>query len=577
MINSEEISRKIWSEYQRGIAYFKTKGLDEEWKQCEDFYEGNQWPKATQRTKSMPRPVINVCAMIADNKKSGILSGNLKIIYQPAEMFGEMLLKAEQGSDLFTRFAEFVSKELKQSDLDDEAQSNATKLGSYIYHYYWDTTISGGMQTPYVGGMRGEMIHPKNCIVHNPREKDIQKQKYVIIASCEPLDSVKKLAKKNGIKTWDSIGADTDSDNSEELEISVCTVLTKYYRENGRVVWVKCTKESLITNPTYWEPDAGKVKFDEQGDEEEIAEPDKASESGIVDGYFRKQLYPIVFRSHKQRKDCIYGIGEIKQAIPNNKAINFSIGMMLLSVQQTAWPKIVQKIGALANQQITNEPGEILTDNTKGQNWGVKYLDTPGFDNQALLLTDKILDLTRTTTGSTEVVTGEVLGANMAASAIIALQNQAKKPIEMYQKAFYRAYEEIGKIYEQFFKYYYNDGRMFSYSDEDNNKFVAQMYGANYQDIDYSLQIEIGQAGTYSDSLAVSLLDNLRATNAIDDDDYIELYPDNIMTFKPKLKRIRQKKLEELKQQQLLAQAVQQLSQQPLPSQAPQQDVSRLI
>ena len=147
----------------------------------------------------------------------------------------------------------------------------------------------------------------------------------------------------------------------------------------------------------------------------------------------------------------------------------------------------------------------------------------------------------------------------------------------MYQKSFYRAYEEIGKIYEQFFKYYYNDGRMFSYSDEDNNKFVAQMYGANYQDIDYSLQIEIGQAGTYSDSLAVSLLDNLRATNAIDDDDYIELYPDNIMTFKPKLKRIRQKKLEELKQQQLLAQAVQQLSQQPLPPQAPPQDVSRLI
>ena len=266
-------------------------------------------------------------------------------------------------------------------------------------------------------------------------------------------------------------------------------------------------------------------------------------------------------------------MGEIIQSIPNNKAINFSIGMMLLSVQQTAWPKIIQKIGALANQQITNEPGEIITDTSKGQGWAVKYLETPGFNSQALMLTDKILDLTRTTTGSTEVVTGEVLGANMAASAIIALQNQAKKPIEMYQKGFYSAYEDIGKIYEQFFKYYYNDGRMFAYNDEDNNKYVAQMYGSDYKDIDYSLSIEIGQEGTYSDSLAVSLLDNLRATQAIDDDDYIELYPDNIMTFKPKLKRIRQRKLEE---QQMLAQQAAMMQQQQQPQAMPN-DISQQL
>ena len=553
MINSREMADKIWNEYQQGLNYFKKRGLDKEWEDCENFYEGNQWPQATKRTKTLPRPVINVCAMIADNKKAGILSGNLKMVYQPAEMFGEYFEKAEQGADLFTRFAEYVSKELKQTNLDDEAQSYATQLGTYIYHYYWDTTISGGMQTPYVGGLRAEMIHPKNCIIHNPMEYDIQKQKYVIIASCEPLDSVKKLAKKNGIREWDLIGKDTDMDNSDELEISVCTVLTKYYRENGKVVWVKSTKESLITNPTYWEPDIGKVKFDEiKTDEEEVAEPDKGQKE--TDGYFRKQLYPIVFKWHKKRKNCAYGIGEIAQSIPNNRAINFNLAMMLLSTQQTAWPKIIQKYGALANQQITNEPGEVVTDNTKGQGWGVKYLETQGFNSQALLLTDKIIDLTRATTGSTEVVTGEVLGANMAASAIIALQNQAKKPIEMYQKGLAKTYEDIGKIYEQFFKYYYNDGRMFSYNDEDNNQYVAQMYGGDYQNIDYSLQIEVGQAGTYSDSLAVSLLDNLRASQTIDDDDYIELYPDNIMTFKPKLKKIRQRKLEELQQQQLLAQ-----------------------
>ena len=122
--------------------------------------------------------------------------------------------------------------------------------------------------------------------------------------------------------------------------------------------------------------------------------------------------------------------------------------MMLLSVQDNSWPKMIQKIGALANQSITNEPGQILTDYTKGSGWGVKYLDTPSFNVQALTLTNSILDITRTVTGSTEVVTGEVLGANMAASAIIALQNQAKKPIEMYQRKFARILERriIGAV-----------------------------------------------------------------------------------------------------------------------------------
>ena len=72
-------------------------------------------------------------------------------------------------------------KEMKLEDLDEEAIDNSTKLGAYIYHFFWDNNVIGGMETPYVGGLRGEILHPKNVIVSNAREKDIQKQKYIII------------------------------------------------------------------------------------------------------------------------------------------------------------------------------------------------------------------------------------------------------------------------------------------------------------------------------------------------------------------------------------------------------------
>lgn len=544
---------KIWEEFIRGREYLKKSNLMSEWEECERFYEGEHWPQPTPKTKNLPRPVINLCSMICNNKKSGILSGNIKILFRPSEMFGDALERAEEGANIFTKFADNITKELRQNDLDDLAQDNSVQLGTYAYHYYWDTTISGGMQTPYVGGLRGEIIHPKNIIFANPMEKDEQKQKYIIIASAEPLESVKQLAKRNNVIDFESIKSDNDLNEDTTNSLPLCTVLTKYSRQNGKVVWEKSTKYHYIQKPTMWQPDLESVKIGDNEDEQEINEPDTINNYG----YFRKQLYPIVVGNHKNRKNSIYGIGEVKQAIQNNKEVNFSLGMMLLSVQNTGWPKIIQKVGALAKQMITNEPGEIITDTTKGSNWGVKYMDMPGFNGQALTLTNTIIDLTRTTTGSTEVTNGEVMGANMAASAIIALQNQAKKPIEMYQKKFYRSYEKIGKILEQFFKYYYNDGRLFSY-EEEGQRYVTSLNGQNYQDIDFSLSVEVGAGGVYSESLTISLLDSLKNAGDIDTDEYIDLYPDSIMTFKNKLKKMReQKKIEQaIMEQQLIAQGV---------------------
>lgn len=440
-MNNSEYITQIWKEFYSGVQWQRDNHLLDEWEECENFVEGNHWPKATKKTKSLPRPVVNLCSMIAENKKSNILSSKIKMIFTPAEMFGDLLIKSEEGANLFTKFAENISKEIKEENLDDLAQDNAVQLGTYIYHYYWDSTISGGMTTPFVGGMRGEVINPRNIVFSNPTELDEQNQQYIIIANTEPVNTVKRLAKKNKVVGWENITSDNILEEENINNLNLCTVLTKYSRINGKVVWEKATKNCLVQPLTYWEPNKKNVKLESEKDNSEI-EPNRFNENN---NYFNKQLYPIVVQQHKNRKKCIYGIGEVKQSIQNNKAVNFNLAMMLLSVQQTSWPKIIQKTNALAKQMITNEPGEIITDTSNSPNWGVKYLESPGFNVQALTLTNTLIDLTRTTAGSTEVVTGEVLGANMAASAIIALQNQAKKPVEIYQKKLYSAYEKKGQ------------------------------------------------------------------------------------------------------------------------------------
>lgn len=538
---NEDKTTIIWKRYLDAKAYQKTSGLERIWEECENFVEGKHWPQITPRTRNMPRPVINLCSMIADNKKSNILSSKIKLIYRPQEVFFD-LDRANEGAEIFTKFFEKITKESCQEDLDDTAQDYSTQLGSYGIHYYWDNEVIGGVQSPFIGALRGEVFHPKNILFANPSEKDEQKQAWIILVSDEPLEAVKALAKKNGAPDWNEIKADNESELEEHKDKQFCRVLTQYSRHNGKVIWEKSTKDVIIQPATYWEPKLNKEKIKSE-DIQELKEPDKPlyqKENGI----FKRQLYPIVFGNHKKRKNSIYGIGEVEQAIPNNREINFGIGMMLLSVQQSAWPKIIQKVGALANKRITNSPGEILTDQSKGNGWGIKYMETGSFNPQALQITNTLLELTRTTTGSTEVVTGEVMGANMAATAIIALQNQAKKPVEIYQKKYYRTYEKIGAIILQFFKCYYNDGRLFSY-EIDGNNYLDQMNGSKYEDYDYSVNIEVGAGGQFSESLTINLLDNLKKSGDIDIDDYIELYPDSIMPFKKQLKSIRERKKEE--------------------------------
>ena len=74
MNENEKKPTKIWEQYTNGLNYLTSKGLIKIWEVCENFYEGNQWPAPTNRTKSLPRPIFNISAMIADNKIAGILS-----------------------------------------------------------------------------------------------------------------------------------------------------------------------------------------------------------------------------------------------------------------------------------------------------------------------------------------------------------------------------------------------------------------------------------------------------------------------------------------------------------------------
>lgn len=546
-MQKEELAKKIWNDWQKGLEYQKKLRLKETCEQCIDFFEGRQWPQATERTKNMPRPVINLIEYIVNGKKANILSSKISVVYKPLIYSQEESELATEGASSFTSFANHIRKEIKQEDLDNQAILDGLIKGPYIFHYFWDKEKKTGM-AKFDGGLNGQIIDCLSIVFANPKQKDEQKQKWIIIQSRENVETLKSIAKKNGItKTeLELITADDDTEknyNAEEQDgEEYATVLTRYFRKNGEVYYTKSTQSMIIQEETPLTPDAQKIKLEL---DEETNKTNEDKEQVDIDKpentKFKMTLYPIVVDSYKEREKSIYGRGEVEQIIPAQRSINFNYAMMQMASQNMGWPKVLMRPRALQGKSITNTPGEIITDYSPNFD-GIRYMTPPTFSSMPLTIADKLIEGTRMVTGATEVANGEVLGKNMSGSAIVALQTQAKVPIEDMQKRFWRAHEKIARIWEQFFKAYYRFDVPYSVESE-NGQEVNSFNGSIYQNMDFETTIDVGPGSAYSESLSINLLEQALQREDINFDDYIDLYPETAMPFKAKLKEIRKKQL----------------------------------
>jgi len=520
----------VWAEYQRGLDYQVKMGFQQKWPENVRFVEGIQWPAVTERTKNFPRPVINQIDFIVENKISNILSQSLKMIFSPEEIpQDEALDELNQAADDMSDMAQNTWNDIDQDSLNEDCVFDTLVEGTGIYHYYFDNSVKGGMFTKYVGAIQGETIDPMDIFLGNPQLKPskLQKQPWIIIRTREDVDAVKDQAKK-GKGEPEKVVADEklddkyDNSQNDITEPNKATCLTKYYKKNGEVYWCKVTDTAIVQKERRLAPDTSEKPF---------------------------ELYPVEIVVFKPKKKCSFGRAVVEDIINNQRALNFNIAMLLYSVQQTAWPKILAKVGALAGQVITNDPGEVLTDyfGSPGID-GIKYMQPPNFSTMPILLTDKLLELMRQVTGTTEVNAGEVLGANMAASAIIALQNQAKKPNERYVKTLQRSLKNIGRIWEEFYKCHYNLPRPITATDKDGNEYTKTFTGSDYANMGFGLTVDVGAGSVFDESMQVGTIEKMYDKGDLDKYSYIKYLPKNAVTTE--LRQDFEKEEEQMQQQQ---------------------------
>ena len=530
---------EIWKQYLDGVKYQQSMGFTTDFPKFISFKEGDQWAAVTENTKNLPRPVFNITEMFIRSKRAAVTNQGLSLVYTPLEVFDdeETQARAEQGAKDFTDFAKIMWENLDQEELNNEFVDDAVTVGTGILHYYWNPNKSGGNQLKWNGDLQGEVLDPLNVFFANPHRKKVQDQEWIIIQDRMTVKEARDLARREGIaeELVRLIGADNNesgeytAETKEVTENDKITVLLKYFKKDGAVYYSKSTSSLVIIDDRLLTPE-------------------------VEGSTYKMGLYPIALMSCIRRKKCIYGLGYAQDVIAINKAVNQLKAMQLLNAIQCGNPALVTRPNAI-RQKITNQGGQIITDYSPNGD-GIRYMQPPNFSTIFSQLGNEMFELARTTTGVTDVSTGETLGANMAASAIIALQNQAKTPIKELQNRYFSAIKEVGDIWLEFFKAYYNMDRNMIVEDEEGKAENRIFNGSNYADIDYKLKVEVAVASD-KETLAVSLLDAMREREDINKEQYVELMPDAAMPFKADIKEIWKKE-----KQDVLVQAMGQIKQQ---------------
>jgi len=535
-----------WKRYQNSLTYLSQIGLKAGAPRFVDMYEGRQWPPVTELTRNMPRPVINIIKMVARNKKSGVLSSPVKLHYKT---------DSKSDTEKIDHFAEYIAKEIELEERDSEAIDDKIKKGTCCWHFYWDKSAAGKRGNTD-GAVAVEIIEPLNVHLANPNEKDEQKQKWIIISSREEWDAVEAKTPKKYKDKLVTTASDSAYQETEQEGTKYITILTEYFRDKtGAVFFQKHTKAGAISDPTPMTPQV----VEQMGlMEAEDGLPDADSEIETPTSTRVFERYPVVIGVWDERDKSAYGIGEVESLEHNQKAINLGMALQLLKIQHEAFGKWLVKEDALVGQEINNSIAQVLIDHSKLGDGVKKIAETP-ISGTPMNIINGLLEQTRMVTGATEVMTGEIIGANMSGAAIATLQAQAMKPIEEKQKSFWRDKQRQGLILAEFFRFYY-DNREFSYEEKDADGKVEQktdtFIGSEYMEGDFRVVVEAGAAATFSESGDIAMLEQLLAKGLISGQTFAEAYPDSALSNKTKIREAMERE-----QQSQLSQLTQQMQQ----------------
>lgn len=433
----EEIKKTdVWQLYEKGKEYLRMNHVYSDTDLNYRMYNGNQWEGA--KIEGIEQAQYNFIETIVNYKVSTI-NQTQHAMHFSSENFEEKDFRktAEKVCELLNKKAAKVwekdSLDNKIREISDDAAINDEGL---MYVYFDEST-----QSPV-----NEILNKNDVQYGNEQSSDIQNQPYIIIAQRKPITNAVEMARKNGVSEdkFKYIVSDTDTLESSGIDSKLekddmCTVITKMYKEDGKVWYQMATKYVELTEPKNT----------------------------------KLTLYPIAHFVWKEKKGWSRGEGEVRTLIPNQLELNKTLARMLLSVKQCAYSQKVANVDKIANPSALNQVGGIIK--TKGGQSVddvskiFTYIQPSSMSTDVSKLMSDLISITRELKNAGEIATGGINPEQASGKSILAVQQASQQPLTKQAIGLKRFIEDIARIWLDMWIIYTPNGMKLEEEVEDAN------------------------------------------------------------------------------------------------------------
>jgi hypothetical protein len=336
---------------------------------------------------------------------------------------------------------------------------------------------------------------------------DIQSQDYIIIAGRERVAALRDEAAKSGVpaelisKILPDGNTNNQSGDMAQFELGdipgddgiderKATCIIKFWREDGRVVFEKSVGDVVIRRQST-----------------------------------RMSLYPVAYFNWFPTKNSFHGTSPVSGLIPNQKFINRAFAMVMKHMTDTAFSKVVYDKSRIP--EWTNGIGEaIAVMGGTNVSDAVSVVGVGNMQDGYLELIELAVRMTKELMGASESALGD--GEAINTSAILALQEAARIPLETVRRNFYQCVEDIANIWADMICAYYPDGRLLPVVENREERAELVNYGILRGTL-LKAKVDVGGIGRYGASGTLNILNKLLDGGHITAEQYIERLPSELI------------------------------------------------
>lgn len=422
---------KFWRRYEKGKDYLDTKDLVNRMNTCWNFFAGRQWEGVQADGEELP--FLNFIHPNVMRKVTTIYTNRMAVNY--SDMDGRADLQP-----IYEKLSQMFSAKWEKAN-EDVLCRRSIKHGN----------ITGdGLQYFPTGEVEDvQTLLNTDILYGDESEPNIQRQPYIIIQERRSVEEVKEMARQNGIPEEEIAlirpDSDTDyllgnideveaADSSDSMKVTMITHLEK--------------KSEAVTDLLWEESDGVRVATEiETGEKRDVVYIAKCTrhamvenerpikgEPSLVQRMNGKQgralsLYPVIKFSWEEFPNDARGVSQVEGLIPNQILINKTLARRSMTTKNTAYPRMAYDSSIVSNPDDLMKVGmpiEVTAGGMQSVNQAVSYLNPAAASGEPKSLMDDIIEITQELSGSGDTTMGNIDLQRVAASAIVAVNDQAQ-------------------------------------------------------------------------------------------------------------------------------------------------------